>query len=87
MPKKVEPLPVNAHKAIARKLGPRYVPCMVSGRYLEFPAESGGHFGGGEFIPINVMTVNDENQPRRLCELVLTREQLLAALAACKSPN
>ena len=86
MKNNVEPLPVNVHKSIAKRLENLYVPCMISGRYLEFPAQSGGHFKGGEFIPISVMTVGNDNQPRKICELVLTREQLLAALAACKQP-
>lgn len=84
MKQKPEPTPVNAHKATARKLGARYVPCMVSGRYLEFPNKSAGHFGGGEFIPITVMTINEDDQHKKICELVLTREELLAALANCK---
>ena len=87
MTRKVAPLPVNPYKAIKRKLGDRFVPCMVSGRYLEVAARSGGPFEEGEYIPINVMTITEGNQPRRICELVLTREQLLAALAACESPK
>ena len=85
MSKKVDPLPINPYKAIQRSLGARFVPCMVSGRYLEFPLKSGGKFQGGEFIPIKLMTVGDSNQPRKICELVLTREQILAALQACES--
>jgi hypothetical protein len=70
---------------MAHRLGPRYVPCQVTDRYLEFPELSAGKYGGGEFIAIQVMTLVS-GKPKRICEVILTREQLQAALEACKSP-
>ncbi len=81
------PLPITEYKRTKNKLGPRYVECMITNRYLEFPKSSIGHFGGGEFMDVNVMTFDHNDCPRKICGLVLTREQLLAALSACAGPE
>ena len=87
MATKVETLPVNPYTAIRRKLGSRMVPCMVSGRYLAFPEHSSVINETSDFIAIDVMTMNETNQPRKLCELVLTRQDLEAALKGCPSKD
>lgn len=85
MSSNVTTFPTTPHKRMARRLGARYVPCQVTDRYLEFPELSAGKFGGGEFIPIQVMTLAS-GKPKRICEVILTREELEAALKACKAP-
>ncbi len=86
MSSNVKTFPGNPYKRLKARYGARMVPCMVSGRYLLFPEQSAGHLGGGEFIPVDVMTMGGDDKPRKLCEMVITREDLLAALTACKAP-
>jgi len=69
---------------LKNKLGKGAVPCQVSERWLKFPAESAGHYGGGEFIFLEVMTFDKNEKQRKLCELVVTREDLLSAINGVK---
>ena len=84
--KNVTQFPTTPQKRVTRRLGARYVPCQVTDRYLVFPELSAGDVGGKEFIPIQVMTLVS-GTPKRICEVILTREDLVAALAACKSSD
>jgi hypothetical protein len=57
--------------------------CVVSGRWLQFPTEAQQvEMGAGtqELIFVNVMTTNEDGKDRKLCELVLAREDLLQIL-------
>ena len=66
------------------KMGPGYVPCIISNRWIQFPKESVGHFGSGEFIEISVMTENDEGKQSKICNMIVTREELLSAINTVK---
>ncbi|PUA29473.1 MAG: hypothetical protein B0W54_02475 [Cellvibrio sp. 79] len=57
----------------------RIVPCQVSGRWLQFP-EALHCQPDGTYMLINVMTDNGEGKERKLCELVLYKEDLEAIL-------
>ncbi len=65
-----------------RSMGPRLVECQVSTRWLEFPESSIGTFRDGEYIAVSVMTLGSDEEPKKLCDLILTREGLSAALGA-----
>jgi hypothetical protein len=80
-------IPITWHKRLKNKLGKGAVPCMVSGRWLQFPAESGGIFQEGEYIVMNVMTIDSNDKERKLCELAVTREDLLGAISSIKTPS
>lgn len=80
MEKKVIRIPINSMTRLKNKLGKGAVPCQVSDRWLKFPAESSGHFGEGEFIVLDVMTLDKNEMQRKICELVVTREDLLSAI-------
>ena len=65
------------HKNI---LGPLAVECQVSGRYLQFHEKS-AVLDTGEFISVDVMAMPDDGKPaRKICGLVIKREDLLEAL-------
>ena len=69
-------------------MGKGYVPCMVSDRWIQFPKKSVGHFGGGEFIEISIMTHSyTKNRPAKLCDMIVTREGLLKAINAISDPD
>lgn len=59
------------------------VDCQVSGRYLQFPEaalENPTGAGTQALMTVDVMTADAEGKERKLCELVLAREDLLAIL-------
>lgn len=77
-------IPINAMTRLKNKLGKGAVPCQVSDRWLKFPAESSGDWGEGAFIVLDVMTLDKNEKQRKLCELVVTREDLLSAINSVK---
>ena len=72
----------NAHQQRAReRLGVTTVSCEVSGRYLKFHEQS-YRSENGEYITVDVMPMfEDEIPQRRICQLVITREELMEALS------
>jgi hypothetical protein len=68
-------------------VGPLCVECQVSGRYLRFHEKS-DIVRAGEFITVDVMAMQmDEDKPsKKICELIITREDLMNALEHI-SPN
>ena len=65
------------------ELGPRYVECLVSGRWLEF--EERAKFvesEGQSFVRVDVMTTTQEDERRRkLCHVIIGVEDLKRAIA------
>ena len=58
------------------------VRCQVSGRWLRFHPDS-SRLTDGEFITVDVMTTvetESDSRDRKLCELIVTREDLTRAL-------
>lgn len=49
--------------------------CQVSERWLQFP-RSGPKYSEGTFLMVNVMTTNETGKERKICELILIKEQL-----------
>ncbi len=86
MSDKVVKFPVTYSQRKRKEMGPGYVPCEVSGRWLQFPKESAGHFGAGEFISVDVMTYGSKDEPKKICNLIVTRENLLRAINSVKCP-
>lgn len=62
------------------------VPCIVSDRWLEFSQAGSGNTHEGEAITLTVMTENADEKPRKLCELIVTREELLRVLNLIEKP-
>jgi hypothetical protein len=57
------------------------VPCVVSGRWLEFGQNGTTRIGAGEVLTLSVMTDGSGDRPRKLCELLVTREDLMQVLS------
>lgn len=87
MEKKVVRIPINSMTRLKNKLGKGAVPCQVSERWIKFPAKSSGHFGDGEYIVLDVMTLDKNEKQRKICELIVTREDLLSAIHGVKDKN
>lgn len=64
-----------------RKHGDFAVPCIVTGRWLEFSQSGSAQTGDGEAINLSVMIDPSGDKPRKLCELFVTREELLRVLS------
>jgi hypothetical protein len=70
-----------------RKHGDFAVPCVVSGRWLEFSQGGPVRIGEGEALTISVMTEASGERPRKICELIVTREDLIDVLALTEKPK
>lgn len=77
----------NSHKRLKERLGPFAVPCIVSERWLEFQPNSSARLEVGEGIMVSVMTRGKNDGARKICELAITREDLLSALALIERPS
>ena len=69
-----------------QKHGEFAVPCIVSGRWLQFSQRGSRRMGEGEVLTIDVMTEGSNDKPRKLCDLMITREDLLGVLALIEKP-
>lgn len=72
--------PNHQQRRALRNLKNGIVACQVTGRWLQFP-EKASDVGGQGFMAIDVMTPGSGEEPRKICELVLTKEDLLAMLS------
>jgi len=82
----VSPPPVYDFQRQKNKAGRHAAICIVSGRWLQFPERGGGPIQLGEPLQIGVMTKDRNGNDKKLCELIVTREDLLRAIAAVKPP-
>ena len=60
----------------SKQKGRLSVRCIVSDRWLSFPAKTETKLEAGEPIIVNVMTRSKDDNPKKLCELILIREEL-----------
>ncbi len=67
--------PVDSRQRWRNRRGERAVPCQVSDRWLEF-SETAALVGGEHLILVDVMTLDRHDNPRKLCQLVLSRQDL-----------
>lgn len=79
----IKKFPITLTQRQKNKRGKTSVSCQVSDRWLKFSEES-THLEGGEFISLDVMTLGSDEKERKICELVITREELLEALKNVK---
>lgn len=77
----------KSHDRLKRKLGDFAVPCMITERWLQFSTQGSQRLHEGEYIMLWVMTRGADDQPKKLCELIVTREDLLAALELIEKPG
>ncbi len=68
------------HERTKKELGDFAVPCLVSERWLAFSKDGSAKLSEGEAMMVHVMTRGADGKARRICELAVTREDLLAVL-------
>lgn len=83
MSDKVIRFPITYSQRRRNQLGPLSIGCEISGRILKFNDKS-HNCKVGDLIYLEIFPAEDpenpDKKPRRICELVLTREDLLKAL-------
>lgn len=80
MNEKIAKFPMSYSQRHKNMMGPLAVECQVSGRYLQFHEKSDA-LDTGEFISVDVMAMPDDGKPtRKICGLVIKREDLLETL-------
>jgi hypothetical protein len=57
------------------------VRCQVSSRWLQFP-EKASKSDLGSYMLVDLMTLSADEEPKKICELVLFKEDLEAMLSA-----
>ncbi|MEX1182801.1 MAG: hypothetical protein WEF86_06165 [Gemmatimonadota bacterium] len=62
------------------------VPCHVSERSLRFAEREQYEVMDEDLIQLNVMTLDEDGAPYKLCELVVSRGDMLRAIAAYGDP-
>jgi hypothetical protein len=62
------------------------VPCHVSERWLQFAEREQYAVLDEDLIQLDVMTLDDEGSPYKLCELMVSRGDLLRAIATYGDP-
>lgn len=60
--------------------GDRYVECGYSPRWLKFQEDDARCFPHQSSIKISVMTINNDDQIRKICDMSLLKEDLLRAI-------
>ena len=77
---KITKFPMSYSQRHKNMMGPLAVECQVSGRYLQFHEKS-DILDAGEFITVDVMAMPDGDAPaKKICGLIIKREDLLEAL-------
>lgn len=62
------------------------VPCHVSERWLRFHARDQVDAIEEDLLLLDVMTLDDDGEPYKLCDLVVARGDLLRAIAEADGP-
>ncbi|MGE6488499.1 hypothetical protein [Paenisporosarcina sp. NPDC076898] len=73
---KIVKIPISYEQRKINEHGNGYVPCQVSSRWLQFNTL----ITYKDYIMVNVMTETENNSMRKICELVLSKEDLLRAI-------
>lgn len=81
MSEKITPMPISYKERDYNLHGTGYVPCEVSGRYLQFSETYSEKL---DLVSVDVMTTNDDRVTRKLCTLVLHYHDLLEELSKIK---
>jgi hypothetical protein len=80
----VLPFPIKGFERQKNQAGRHAVLCIVSERWLQFPEQGSGCIQLGEPLKIEVMTKDKTGNDKKICDLIVTREDLLRAIGAVK---
>ena len=75
--------PIKGFQRWRNRLGKRAVPCILTDRWLQFPEKS-DPLSEGHYMFVDVMTMPDGENARKLCSLCISKEELTAAVNEVK---
>ena len=82
---KIIPFPIKSDttykQRMLNKWGKGCIPCFVSDRWLQFNTVSEGDT---ELLMMNVMTLNKDGHPHKLCEMIIEKEDLIRVYKSIK---
>jgi hypothetical protein len=81
---KITKFPITERQRIRNIQGGYAVPCEVSERWLSFDRTS-ANLKEGEFIGIDVMTMGENYKAKKLCSLIVTKENLMHVISKIKT--
>lgn len=81
--KNVVPLPIKYTQLMRNKRGKFSVNCLLSNKWLRFGSTS-TEFDVGEACLLDVMQENEDGTNERICQMVVTKEELLDVLGYIK---
>lgn len=73
-------IPISYRQRKINEHGEGYVPCEVSERWIQFPDEVSDE----RYIPISIMTTGSKQESRKICELIVSKDDLLRAIEKVK---
>ncbi|MBU7320544.1 hypothetical protein [Paenibacillus oleatilyticus] len=73
MDNNVVSFPIGFYQMKKNELGERFLPCEVSGRWMEIVGGSRDN----KFIIANVMTLGSDDEERKICELILHTKDII----------
>jgi len=78
---KIIKFPITQSQRRKNMNGPLVVECEISGRQMKFHKNS-KLLQGGEFITVDIMAmpIEDNIKSKKLCQLIVTKEDLLKAI-------
>ena len=79
MSDKIVRFPVGSKKRKRLKQKEGRIECEVSGRWIQFP-EASDKFSNMEYLRLDIMTMGAPDEERKLCEIILDKQQLLKML-------
>ncbi|MFZ6761033.1 hypothetical protein ACO0K9_27850 [Undibacterium sp. Ji50W] len=71
--------PTRSERVRLAKVMEHKAECQVTSRWLQFP-QNAQTVGGASFMFVDVMTLNCDDQEKKICQLILTKEDLLDIL-------
>lgn len=76
---KVIRIPITYKQKQINKHGEGYVQCEVSDRWLQFSQEY-SRCAGGDLISVSVMTLDKNQEPKKICDLIIDRKDITRAI-------
>jgi hypothetical protein len=72
--------PGRRERTRLKNIRERKVACEVSSRWLQLGKQSDAYGDGPEYLHVDVMTLDQNEKPRKLCELIVDARDLRAVL-------
>lgn len=71
-------IPISYSERKKNEMGKGYVPCQISTRYLRVKGID--VVGDEDWISLDVMTENDNHEHKKICEMIISKEDLYTAI-------